>query len=219
MDQPTQIWLQNLNDLIYVVAHEFNNVLNNILLQVAIVEQLSAGQSHRELEPIRRLSTQAASMVRQLQRLSQKHQPPLQPVDLSQLLGKLVQEAGILRPVQLELAADLPPVLGTIADLKRLIELLLHNAPGIGTGSAALTLRTERRADRVRLSLQHEGSAIADELLPQLFEPFGTVPGSSEGWELAVCKAVVRRLQGSIHAENRPEGGVAFVVELRVAGA
>jgi C4-dicarboxylate-specific signal transduction histidine kinase len=35
--------------------------------------------------------------------------------------------------------------------------------------------------------------------------------------ELAISKLLARRLQGSLQAENRSEGGIEFVLELTVA--
>ena len=51
--------------------------------------------------------------------------------------------------------------------------------------------------------------------LRRFFQPFAVLRRGSDGVAPALCKAIVRRFQGTIHAENRAEGGMAFAVELR----
>ena len=69
----------------------------------------------------------------------------------------------------------------------------------------------------VTLRVQDNGPPVPPEQLGQLFEPFVTVREGQSGWKLAVCKTIARRLQANIRGENRPEGGLAIVVDLRPA--
>ncbi|HEX8539038.1 MAG TPA: HAMP domain-containing sensor histidine kinase, partial [Cystobacter sp.] len=50
------------------------------------------------------------------------------------------------------------------------------------------------------------------------FEPFYTTkpPGKGTGLGLALCREYVTRSGGTLHAENRPEGGARFVLTLPV---
>lgn len=62
------------------------------------------------------------------------------------------------------------------------------------------------------------GPGIAPGQQQLIFEKFSrgdkesTVPGVGLG--LAICQAVITLHEGTIHAENRPQGGVRFVITL-----
>src|SRR4051794_18825501 len=108
-----------LADLTNLVGHEFNNVLNSIVLQVAVLEQLGMPEALRpELAVIRQRSVGVAGLVRQLQQYCQEQQLPPGPVDLNRAVRAAVAACGL--PVHLDLEADLAPVLGSAADLERL---------------------------------------------------------------------------------------------------
>jgi C4-dicarboxylate-specific signal transduction histidine kinase len=50
-----------------------------------------------------------------------------------------------------------------------------------------------------------------------LFEPFAPGRTGGENLRLAVCKALAKRLQGDIRAENLAGGSVAMIVRLHPA--
>lgn len=226
MDRPG---LNDFADFAYIVGHEFNNALNNILLQAAILELKGmAGGTAQELASIRQMGTGAAALVRQFQEFCRQQQPALEPVDLNAVIRQAVDEEPAARPrrqpaapavaVELWLSPDLPTVLGTLLDLKRLIRRLLANAAAADSARpVSVLLRTLRTADQVQLHVGDSGPQVAGDLLARLFEPFAAGREGTDGWTLAVCKAIARRLQGTIEAMNRPEGGMVFVVGLRPA--
>lgn len=199
-----------------LVAHEFNNALNGIVLQVAVLDQLGVtGRLKDELAVIRKKAMGAAGMVRQLQHYGQQQQPPAQWVDLNQASRDAV--AGLSLRVQLDLASGLPPVLAIVPDLKRMVEALVESAAAAAApGTPAITLRTRQEEDRVLLEVEDTAPDVEDELLARLFEPFVPArPGDEHGMRLALCKGLARRFQAVIRGENRDEGGMRFTVEFR----
>ena len=73
--------------------------------------------------------------------------------------------------------------------------------------------------DRVVLIVEDDGPGIAPHNLPRLFEPFFTTKptGKGTGLGLSISYDIVRRMGGEITAENRPEGGARFRIELPMA--
>ena len=60
------------------------------------------------------------------------------------------------------------------------------------------------------------GPGLSADVLPRLFHPFFTTkpPGEGSGLGLSVSYGIIAEHQGRLRAENRPEGGAVFTVEL-----
>jgi two-component system sensor histidine kinase HupT/HoxJ len=110
------------------------------------------------------------------------------------------------------------------ADENRIQQVLLnliqnaHHALAHHTGDRVLTLRVRPRAQRVVIEIIDNGPGIPPDALPRIFDPFFTTkpPGEGSGLGLSVSYGIVGQHGGRLYAENRPEGGAAFIVELPI---
>lgn len=68
----------------------------------------------------------------------------------------------------------------------------------------------------LRLSVTDSGKGIAPEHVSQLFEPFFTTRGGQggTGLGLAVVKAIITELRGTVVVESQPDKGSCFIVHL-----
>ncbi|WNG38913.1 HAMP domain-containing histidine kinase [Archangium violaceum] len=128
-----------------------------------------------------------------------------------------------LGEVSLDVTSGLPPVrLGQRQLVQVLVNLLLNAADAVETAVPARRAHIVMRARGVdgglRIEVEDNGSGIPPEVLPRLFEPFFTTkpPGKGTGLGLALCLEYVSRAGGTLHAENRSEGGARFVLRLPV---
>jgi signal transduction histidine kinase len=242
-DRAALVWLAERGEMASPLAHEVNNLLNVLFLQLALLEQDLPNSRRPQLSEISRQGRNVAALVRQWQEYRGPGQPAPQPVSLNRVVCEEVEalrrrpaeaapplevirsdaagSAGLTAPravrLSLTLAADLPPVLGWAPDLRRLCTFLLsHAAAAVGPGGI-VTVRTERSAGPVLLRVEDSGPWVPPELLPKLLEPHSDGRPGTNRLELAACKPLVRRLQGKLRAENRAEGGMAFSVELAAA--
>lgn len=76
-------------------------------------------------------------------------------------------------------------------------------------------VQTESRSGL--LLVEDEGPGVPDELKAKLFAPFFTTKAAGLGMGLAICRAMVESLGGSIDCQNRPERGAGFEVKLPLA--
>jgi signal transduction histidine kinase len=238
-----QAGLANVAELAGPVAHEVNNFLNALLLQLAVLEQLGPENLRSDLVEIRRQGKALATIVQQWQQYRRRQQAALRPTDLNRILAQALAVCmsdatpgapapwavpqgdstpassppdGVV-PVHLVLAPELPPILAPSGDLKRLCAFLLANAAAAaGSQAGRITARTEAVKDLVRLRLEDTGPAVPPEALPHFFEPGPAPRPGTNSLELAACGGIVRRLQGRIRAENQPVG-LAVIVELPAA--
>jgi signal transduction histidine kinase len=238
-------WSADVGALAGPITHEFNNFLNVILLQVAVLEQELPEYRRRESTVIRQQGKSVAELIRQWQQYRQR-QPVLQPVDLNRVARQAVEalcreqpafgvlpirlapaggdgqpaaaEAGAW--VRLELAPRLPPVSGTALDVQRLVRFLVANAAAaILSPPGLVTVRTGTADGKVVLQVEDNGPPALPARLAEFFEPSVILREGANRLELATCKTLAhRRMQGTIQAANRPEGGVAVTVTLRPWG-
>jgi CheY-like chemotaxis protein len=113
--------------------------------------------------------------------------------------------------------------------LRQVLVNLLSNAAKYNREHGTITVRCERRADRIRLSVSDTGMGIAPERLAKLFQPFerlgaefGEVEGTGIG--LALSKQLADLMGATLGAETTVGAGSVFWIELpradsRAAGA
>jgi signal transduction histidine kinase len=216
-DPQRQAWLNNVSELTAIVAHEFNNFLNGILLHIAVLKQAAPKELAAELDVIRTLGNNAAALVKQLQKYNSKYRGSVQAVDLNAVVEEALKARQARQPelrLQLQFEPGLPPVQGKPAELGRLVNLLLDQAVAATAPQAGeIAVQTRRAGNRVLLRVEDQGPSIDEALLPKVFEPFAVIrPGGDEA-ALAVAHTLARHMHAALRAENRPGGGVAMVVE------
>lgn len=119
--------------------------------------------------------------------------------------------------------ADLLPMLH--ADRNRLTQVLvnlLSNAGKYGPRDSAILLEASinQTTHTVRINVSDAGSGIGEGVAAHLFEPYsrdrqaGVPHVDGVGLGLAIVKAIIDKHGGQVGAENRPEGGACFWLEL-----
>lgn len=152
------------------------------------------------------------------------------PVDLHALAVEVAaacENTGASRGVTVEVAqaAKRAVVIGDAWHLRRLIAHLIEHAIGrSGDGGRILVTVSPAEEGWVRLDVCDAGRGIAAECLHELFEPFFRVPGAGRaegdtGLRLAICKALVEGMGGTIHVQSEAGAGTRIGALLPAAGA
>ncbi|MBW2272463.1 MAG: GAF domain-containing protein [Deltaproteobacteria bacterium] len=221
------------------IAHDFNNLLTVILgFSQALLEELPQGQAIRDdVSEIRGAAERAAKLTGQLLDFSRPPRAGHRSVDLNEtietleeLLRRLLEEHTQL---ELELAPDLPPVVGDPTLLEQILINLVVNASGAMPEGGAVRVSTamqdpgfsERRRHGVRpqgrfveLQVCDVGCGMDDETLSRLFEPFYTTKqGQGTGLGLSIVYNAVQQCGGRIDVRSKPGDGATFSIHLPVA--
>ncbi|UDQ80466.1 two-component system sensor histidine kinase KdpD [Erwinia rhapontici] len=140
---------------------------------------------------------------------------------LDELVGSTLRQLSVLLAGR-NIALDLPPMLLMDVDgplMERVLSNLLENALKYAGPAANIGIRaTQSSAQRLMLEVWDDGPGIAGGQEQLIFEKFSrgnkesAVPGVGLG--LAICQAIVTLHDGTIHAENRPQGGARFIITL-----
>jgi signal transduction histidine kinase len=210
-----EIALADVGELAGPLTHEVNNLLNNLTLHLAVMQQMGSAALTPDLDAIRRQINRFAGVVSRFQRRRQRDRGEAPVVDLNVIVADAAQMLAPA-PIHLDLDSRLPGVRGHTADLRRMCRFLLGNAIRATAAAAEpmVEVRTQATSDSVQLLVEDAGADIAPELLPRIFEPANE---SREGMcclELAACRTLIRRLRGSVQASARPGGGLILTVTL-----
>ncbi len=136
----------------------------------------------------------------------------LRDVAALQQLGGEEQSAWQLDGADAPLAAMARPV-----ELREVLLNLAENARTAGAHRIAASL--DRHQGFVRLRLRDDGSGIAPETLPRVFEPHFSTSSSGSGLGLAISRRLVEDWGGSIRLSSELGHGTTVELLLRAPGA
>ena len=134
------------------------------------------------------------------------------------MLGFQLRKKNIT--VTREYADSLPLIRGRVGSLNQVWTNLLDNAiDALPAQGGALTLRTIREGDFVRVFLLDNGSGIPADVLPHIFEPFFTTKqaGDGSGLGLDIAQQIIRQHDGRLEVHSEP-GRTEFCAWLPVVG-
>jgi signal transduction histidine kinase len=149
----------------------------------------------------------------------------MEAVPVKDLFQQIVDRHGpTIDNHRLTVTVAVPEDLSVYGDAHRLEQALQNiaaNALRHTPEGGRLELRGERRGDRIRLSVRDTGPGIPEEHLSHLFDRFYKAdPARSHagsGLGLSIVRAIVQRHGGTVSAQNAPEGGAVFEIDLPVS--
>ena len=224
--------MASIGKMAAVVAHEINNPLSGILTYAKLVGKwLDRGddspqkreETRQCLDLIVAESRRCGDLVKNLLTFSRTAPMNLQAADLNEVVDRcvhLVQHQLELAGIQLQLELDpaLPLTQCDPAQIEQVLLALILNAIDAMPqgGNLWLSTQVERERQEVSVLVRDDGSGIAPELLPQIFEPFLTTKegGHGVGLGLAISHSIVERHKGRIEVQSQMGKGTVFTVTL-----
>jgi two-component system sensor histidine kinase HydH len=231
--------LTALGRLSTVIAHEIRNPLMIIKGSLHALRRPDVSvDAMREAvadidEEVKRLNR----IVNEVLDLARPISFELSPVDLNALCRESATAAQASGPgptVALELDPEAAPLTTDPERLRSALVNMLVNArhaasgrrgegvpaePVRGAGAPgvdqdAVTLRTSRIGDRVRVVITDRGTGITPSDLAQVFDPYFTTKRGGTGLGLPIAKNVVEGLGGTIQVTSTPGRGTMVTIEL-----
>jgi PAS domain S-box-containing protein len=215
--------LQTANEMATMLAHELNQPL------AAIATVAGAGQqvlAHAEpnlarvtatLERISEQALRAGAAIRHLRAFVSRGKVDPVPMDLNAvvrtacaLLAPQARSGGV--GLTLDLASDLPPVLGVDVHVEQVLLNLLTNAleaiEGAGTEVGRITVTTRRADENAVVTVADTGPGMDSATAARLFEPFFTRKEHGLGVGLPICRSLVEAQGGRLWPEVRAPGAI-----------
>jgi signal transduction histidine kinase len=227
--------LTSLGTLAAGVAHEINNPLAYVLLNLTfIAEQLPQilgplpGEREKQislaLEHAKGGAERIRSIVRGLKTFSRPEDESRVPVDVREVMESSI--SMVLNEIRhrAKLVRDLAPVPKVDANEARLgqvfLNLLLNAAQALPEGKVGqneIRVSTRRTtANTVLVEVADTGCGIPESIRGRIFEPFFTTKpvGIGTGLGLAICHGVITSLDGKLSVDSEVGKGSVFRVEL-----
>jgi nitrogen-specific signal transduction histidine kinase len=223
-------------------SHYFNQVVQSE--KMAALGTLVAGLAHELLSPLGAIKTlgecwkseetepddpdlmleqaeRCVAMVKDLLVLSRGGNVAFGPVNLYDVLRTVeslvspdLKTKGL--KLTLDCPDDLPDIMGNEKQLVQVFLNLAVNAISILSKGGAITILAAPDGALIRVSVMDNGEGIPAENLNRIFDPFVTTRADGHGLGLSIIQRLVQDHQGLVYAQNRPEGGAVFTVELPV---
>jgi C4-dicarboxylate-specific signal transduction histidine kinase len=227
--------LAELGEMSAAVAHELNqpltgirNFANNALYML----EEGAGSPDDLKENLRWIADQvqrASRIINQMRGMTRKSERQFAPLAVNEIIRESIE---FLTPqlklsgveLRLELADDLPSVLGDRTRLEQVFLNLLTNARQAmeDVDRRCLTVRTHSDAGQagfLAIEVADTGTGFSADQAAKLFEAFYSTKqrGHGTGLGLTISERIIKEHGGTIRADGKPGKGARFVIRLPVA--
>ena len=229
--------LESIGQLAGGVAHDFNNILSAIMIQLSFLqnnERLDK-DTQESLKELMEAAKRAANLTRQLLMFSRRSVLDVKVLDMNEVVANLLKMLGRLIGEHISLRFDrnasVPPVLADPGMLEQVLVNLAVNARDAMPKGGRLTIGIEQvriDAERVKdyaevkpgqfvcLSVADTGFGMDESTRKRIFEPFFTTKeqGKGTGLGLATVHGIVAQHKGWVEVESTVGQGSVFKVFL-----
>lgn len=204
------------------IAHEINNPLTNVSLNVEMLKDLTGDDDkmNRKLEAIERNVCRASKITRELLHFSHDEEIALRPTDINHIITStknLLKNQKLSSIIQLKLQ-DVPEIMGISWKLEEVFINLLMNSLDACGEEDCIEIETFLDKDRVMVVITDTGHGIVEGGLSKVFDPFFTTKeiGKGTGLGLSVSYNIIKQHSGEISLVSSEHGGTIVTVSFPV---
>ncbi|WP_164001189.1 PAS domain-containing protein [Pyxidicoccus caerfyrddinensis] len=216
--------------LIGIVSHDLRNPLSAITLAVSVLQQRGRLDERmgRHVERIHRSAERATRMIRDLLDFTRARQGgglPVfpRPVDLHEVVHAVVDEVQAASPGRRIHSEHVGSGVGTWDPdrLAQVLSNLVGNALQYSPQDTPVRVVARGGEHGVELEVHNQGTPIAPEQLPRIFEPLERGVerpedrgGRSIGLGLYIVRSIVQAHGGTVEVTSTADAGTTFTVRL-----
>jgi PAS domain S-box-containing protein len=213
------------------VAHDFNNILANILGHAQLLAQeLDDLPARQILQIIEQSARDGAETVRRIQEFTNNrdNQRNLEILDVNEVVQSVIdmsrprwrdvaQEKGINISIERNFGS-VGKVLAKAASLREALINLINNAvDAMSESGGTLGFRTYMIKSFVYIDLYDTGTGMTPEVRKHIFEPYFTTKGVlGTGLGLSMTYSIITRFGGQITCQSSVGFGTTFTIKLPV---
>lgn len=221
--------LTSLGKLAAGIAHEINNPLANVSLNVEMLKKALGGAASSEpqakrFSAIERNLDRASKIARELLTFSRQDDDDsvATALDLNEVLRNTLTLLGPRRH-DYQLALELGPIPVVRGICWKIEEVFLNvfiNAMEATRAGGRIAVATRLAGDEVVVEISDSGVGIPAGNLHSIFDPFFTTKevGKGTGLGLSICFGIMERHGGRIEVRSKPSGGTTMILVFPAAG-
>ena len=218
--------MATLGELTAWITHEVNQPLTGIVTNgAACLRWLDKAppaldEARRSVEDMISDARRASEVIHSIRTLSKKTDAEKVPLDINDVVreaSRLVQREAITHgaSLRLELAQELPSILGDRVQLQQVIINLVINAiqamASVTDRPRILLIRSQQSEDgHVLVAVRDSGTGIEAKSVNKLFKAFFTTKPSGMGMGLSICRTIIEAHSGQVSAANNSGPGATF---------
>jgi PAS domain S-box-containing protein len=218
--------VMTLGELTASIAHEVNQPLSGVVLNGNACLRWLGGDSpnlDEAREAVRRIirdGNRATDVIARIRALVRKTDEEKTRLDMNDAIHEVAALAdGEVRKnrvaLRMELAGDLPPVLGDRVQLQQVILNLVMNGveamSSVADRPRELLIRSrQHESDKVLVAVQDSGIGIDGQNLEKIFNAFYTTKSQGMGMGLAISRSIVENHNGRLWAVPNDGPGATF---------
>ncbi len=220
-----------LGALLAGVAHELNNPLSVVVGRAIMLEDSLGATEHAvAVARLRRAAERCTRIVRTFLAMARRQETTHVVVHWSDVVQAALDLVGYgLRTGGIDLSVDIDENLPTLhADPDQLTQVVVNLVVNAQQALASvpeprrlrISAKYHPQSETIETLVTDNGPGVPPSLLPRIFEPFFTTKpvGEGTGLGLSVSDGIVRAHGGTIAAELRDSGGMAFHISLPAGG-
>ena len=206
------------------IAHEIRNplgIIMNALYDLSEILPTDNPEVREDLQIAKDEIIRAQEIITNLLEFSRESGAEMEEISLNDLLRKTLQlMQKYLQTNNVKVVTAFGKVGSCLANQNALRQVFLNlitNAVQAMPQGGELRLRTQRKANRnVLIEFSDTGVGIPERHLHSIFNPFFTTkePGQGTGLGLSVVHSIIKRYQGNITVQSKPQVGTTFLIEL-----
>jgi PAS domain S-box-containing protein len=229
--------LRALGQMASGIAHDINNAISPVTLYADLLLEHERGMSEQgreRLKIIQRAIGDVEHTVARMREFYRQREPQLEfaPVQLNEIALQVMeltrarwsdmpQQRGVVIQPRVDLAPDLPAILGVEAEIREALINLIFNAVDAMPDGGVLSLRTGRSgADEVFILVSDTGMGMDESTRLRCMEPFFTTKGErGTGLGLAMVYGVMQRHDAEVVIDSSPGAGTIVQLKFRKSQA
>lgn len=214
--------LSSIGILAAGIAHEINNPLTNVSLNLEMLKDLLGADEkiNRKLAAIERNVGRASRIARELLHFSREKDATLEPTDINKVLEstkELLRNQRLSSIIRLDLQ-EVPRIMGIPWKLEEVFVNLLMNSIDACGAEDSIGIESFFDNDKVLVVITDTGHGIRSEDISKVFDPFFTTKeiGKGTGLGLSVCYNIIKQHGGEITLASSEGGGAVVTISFPV---
>lgn len=221
--------MASMGQLAAGIAHEVNNPLGVVLMYShLLMDELADNNAmHEDLKMIADHADRAKKIVAGLLHFARQNKVVLKPVNVPEMIEKVVRHLRLNENVTIELNNELSQPVAEL-DEDQMIQVftnLVNNAMTAMANGGRILIRMENTDSHIKIHVSDTGVGIPKPILAKIFEPFFTTKevGQGTGLGLAIAYGIVKMHRGDIQVVSNTDTaagptGSTFTVVVPIKG-